>query len=78
MARDLYYGDQARKRLQAGMNQLADAVKTTIGPKGRNVMVAGFGDRVFVTNEGSAVVKDFELADITENLGAQMLKQVAE
>ena len=60
------------------MNQLADAVKTTIGPKGRNVMVAGFGDRVFVTNEGSAVVKDFELADITENLGAQMLKQVAE
>ena len=70
MARDLYYGDQARKRLQAGMNQLADAVKTTIGPKGRNVMVAGFGDRVFVTNEGSAVAKDFELSDITENFGA--------
>lgn len=78
MARDLYYGDQARKRLQAGMNQLADAVKVTIGPKGKNVVVSSGSSKVSVTNESSAVVRGFELPDITENLGAQMLKEVAE
>lgn len=77
MARDLYYGDDARNGLQAGMDQLTDAVKTTIGPKGRNVLVNGPSGKPILTNEGSGVTRDFELSDITENLGAQMLKEVA-
>lgn len=77
MARDLYYGEDARNGLQAGMDQLADAVKTTIGPKGRNVLVNGPSGKPILTNEGSGVTRDFELSDITENLGAQMLKEVA-
>ncbi|WP_283675103.1 chaperonin GroEL [Butyricicoccus sp. Marseille-Q5471] len=77
MARDLYYGDDARNGLQAGMDQLTDAVKTTIGPRGRNVLVNGPSGKPILTNEGSGVTRDFELSDITENLGAQMLKEVA-
>lgn len=77
MARDLYYGEDARMRLWAGMNTLADAVKTTIGPKGRNALVHGPSAKPMLTNEGSGVTKGFELPDITENLGAQMLKEVA-
>lgn len=77
MARDLFYGDEARRYLQAGMDQLADAVKGTIGPKGRNVLVEKMHGKTIITNEGSGVTSDFELSDITENLGAQMLKEVA-
>ena len=76
MARDLYYGEDARTRLQAGMDQLADAVKATIGPRGRNVLVSGIGGKP-ITNEASGVTRDFELSDISENLGAQMLREVA-
>ncbi|WP_281693384.1 chaperonin GroEL [Agathobaculum desmolans] len=77
MARDLYYGEDARTRLQAGMDQLADAVKATIGPRGRNVLVSGIGGKPVITNEASGVTRDFELSDISENLGAQMLREVA-
>lgn len=77
MARDLYYGEDARTRLQNGMDQLADAVKTTIGPQGRNVLVSGTGGKPVITNEASGVTRDFELSDISENLGAQMLTEVA-
>ena len=77
MARDLYYGEDARTRLQNGMDQLADAVKTTIGPQGRNVLVSGIGGKPVITNEASGVTRDFELSDISENLGAQMLTEVA-
>ena len=77
MARDLYYGEDARTRLQNGMDQLADAVKTTIGPQGRNVLVSGIGGKPVITNEASGVTRDFELGDISENLGAQMLTEVA-
>ena len=77
MARDLYYGKDARTRLQNGMDQLADAVKTTIGPQGRNVLVSGIGGKPVITNEASGVTRDFELSDISENLGAQMLTEVA-
>ncbi|MBS5151067.1 MAG: chaperonin GroEL [Butyricicoccus pullicaecorum] len=77
MARDLYYGEDARMRLQNGMDQLADAVKTTIGPQGRNVLVSGTGGKPVITNEASGVTRDFELSDISENLGAQMLTEVA-
>lgn len=78
MARDLYYGDDARKRLQAGMDQLADVVKATIGPKGRNVLMDSASGKPVITNEGASITKGFELSDITENLGAQMLKEVAD
>ena len=78
MARDLFYGDEARRYLQAGMDQLADAVKGTIGPKGRNVLVEKMHGKTIITNEGSGVTSDFELSDITENLGAQMLKEALE
>ena len=77
MARDLYYGEDARTRLQNGMDQLADAVKTTIGAQGRNVLVSGIGGKPVITNEASGVTRDFELGDISENLGAQMLTEVA-
>lgn len=77
MARDLYYGEDARKCLQAGMDQLADAVKVTIGPKGRNVLVEHSPGKPMITNECAGVTKGFALSDIAENLGAQMLKEVA-
>ncbi len=76
MARDLYYGEEARRRLQAGMDQLSDVIRRTIGPKGRNVLVSGPGGKASVTNQASEVVKVFELPDITENLGAQMVKEI--
>ena len=77
MARDLYYGEDARNRLQAGMDQLTNVVKATIGPCGRNVVVSGIGGKPVITNETSGVTRDFELSNISENLGAQMLKEVA-
>lgn len=77
MARDLYYGAEARKKLQAGVDQLADTVKITLGPKGRNVMTAQLSSAPLITNDGAAVTKGFQLADIAEDLGAQMLRQVA-
>lgn len=77
MARDLYYGAEARKKLQAGVDQLADTVRITLGPKGRNVMTARSSGAPVITNDGAAVTKDFQLGGIAEDLGAQMLKQVA-
>lgn len=77
MARDLFYGDDARERLQAGIDKLADVVKTTIGPRGRNALVNSHSGKPVITNEGASITKGFELSDITENLGAEMLKEVA-
>lgn len=77
MARDLYYGAEARKKLQSGIDQLADTVKITLGPKGRNVMSAQGSGTPVITNDGAAITKDFSVSDIAEDLGVQMLKQVA-
>ena len=76
-AKEVKFGDSARKRLAAGVNILANAVKTTLGPKGRNVVLdKSFGEPT-VTKDGVSVAKEIELKDKFENMGAQMVKEVA-
>ena len=70
MVRDLYYGEDARNRLQAGVDQLADTVKVTLGPTGRNVLVNKSSGVPIITNAGASVTKNFELNDTAEDLGA--------
>lgn len=77
MARDLYYGEEARQKLQAGVDKLADAVKITLGPKGRNVVLQRLGNKVLVTNDGVSIARNIELKDIAEDLGAKLIKEVA-
>ncbi|HIF74083.1 MAG TPA: chaperonin GroEL [Porticoccaceae bacterium] len=77
MAKDIKFGDSARQKLLAGVNILADAVKVTLGPKGRNVILdKSFGSPT-VTKDGVSVAKEIELEDKFENMGAQMVKEVA-
>lgn len=78
MARDLYYGENARNKLWNGVDKLASAVKVTLGPKGRNVLVDRPSGTPLIANDGATVTNGIELEDITENLGAQMLKEVAD
>ena len=76
-AKDVLFGDDARQRMLAGVNVLADAVKATLGPKGRNsVLDKSFGAPT-VTKDGVSVAKEIELKNKFENMGAQMLKEVA-
>ena len=77
MAKDVKFGDSARQKLVAGVNVLADAVKVTLGPKGRNVVLDKSFGAPTVTKDGVSVAKEIELADKFENMGAQMLKEVA-
>ncbi|MBQ4095116.1 MAG: chaperonin GroEL, partial [Oscillospiraceae bacterium] len=77
MAKDIIYGEQARKSLQTGIDKLADTVKITLGPKGRNVVLdKKFGAPLF-TNDGVRIAKEIELEDAFENMGAQLVKEVA-
>ncbi len=77
MAKEVKFGDSARKKMLAGVNILADAVKVTLGPKGRNVVLdKSFGSPT-ITKDGVSVAKEIELADKFENMGAQMVKEVA-
>ncbi|MCQ2423100.1 MAG: chaperonin GroEL [Lachnospiraceae bacterium] len=77
MAKELKYDVDARKSLEAGVNQLADTVKVTLGPKGRNVVLdKGYGAPL-ITNDGVTIAKEIELADPFENMGAQLVKEVA-
>jgi len=76
-AKDVKFGDEARQRMLAGVNILADAVKTTLGPKGRNVVLDKAFGAPTVTKDGVSVAKEIELADKLENMGAQMVKEVA-
>ena len=77
MAKQLKYGEEARRLLEAGVNQLADTVKITLGPKGRNVVLdKKFGSPV-ITNDGVTIAKEIELKDPFENMGAQLVKEVA-
>ncbi len=77
MAKDIIYGEQARKALQAGVDKLADTVKVTLGPKGRNVVLDKNFGAPLVTNDGVTIAKDIELSDPFENMGAQLVKEVA-
>ncbi len=77
MAKQIIFNEEARKALQAGVNKLADAVKVTLGPKGRNVVIdKGFGAPT-ITKDGVSVAKEIELEDKIENIGAEMIKEVA-
>ena len=77
MAKEIKYGAEARKALEAGVNQLADTVRVTLGPKGRNVVLAKSFVSPLITNDGVTIAKDIELEDAFENMGAQIVKEVA-
>ena len=77
MAKQLIYGEDARKALQRGIDQLADTVKVTIGPKGRNVVLDKKYGGPLITNDGVTIAKEIELDDAFENMGAQLVKEVA-
>src|SRR5574338_645161 len=76
-AKDVKFGDSARERMVAGVNILANAVKVTLGPKGRNVVLERSFGAPTVTKDGVSVAKEIELKDKFENMGAQMVKEVA-
>ncbi|MDD5847489.1 MAG: chaperonin GroEL [Lachnospiraceae bacterium] len=78
MAKELKHGDDARNALAAGMNKLADTVKITLGPKGRNVVLDKSYGAPTITNDGVTIAKEIELKDGFENMGAQLVRQVAE
>ena len=77
MAKMIVYGEEARKKLQAGIDQLADTVKVTLGPKGRNVVLGKKYGAPLVTNDGVTIAKEVELEDPFENMGAQLIREVA-
>ncbi len=77
MAKQILYGEDARKSLQAGVDQLANTVKVTLGPKGRNVVLDKKYGAPLITNDGVTIAKDIELDDPFENMGAQLVKEVA-
>jgi chaperonin GroEL len=77
MAKQMIYGEEARKKLKAGVDQLAEAVKTTLGPKGRNVALDKKWGGPTITHDGVTVAKEVELEDPFENMGAQLLKEAA-
>src|SRR6202521_4947148 len=76
-AKTISYGEEARQRILHGVNKLADAVKVTLGPKGRNVVIEKKYGSPTITKDGVTVAKEIELADALENMGAQMVKEVA-
>ncbi len=77
MAKQILFGEEARKSLQRGVDQLADTVKVTLGPKGRNVVLDKKYGAPLITNDGVTIAKDIELDDPFENMGAQLVKEVA-
>jgi chaperonin GroEL len=77
MAKQIEFNSEARAKLKQGVDTLADAVKTTLGPKGRNVMIGKKFGTPHVTKDGVSVAKEVELSDPIENIGAQMVKEVA-
>ena len=77
MAKQILYGEEARRSLESGIDQLADTVKVTLGPKGRNVVLDKKFGTPLITNDGVTIAKDIELDDPFENMGAQLVKEVA-
>ncbi|MBQ1250401.1 MAG: chaperonin GroEL, partial [Clostridia bacterium] len=78
MAKEILFGEEARHALERGVNKLADTVKVTMGPKGRNVVLDKKFGAPLITNDGVTIARDIELDDIFENMGAQLVKQVAD
>jgi len=77
MAKQLKFDDEARRALEAGVNKLADAVKVTLGPKGRNVVLGKSYGAPTITNDGVTIAREVEIDDVFENMGAQLVKEVA-
>jgi len=77
MAKEVNYGEEARRKLQAGVDKLANTVKITLGPKGRNVLLEKKFGSPLITNDGVTIAKEIELEDAFENMGAQLVKEVA-
>ncbi len=77
MAKQIVYGEEARKKLESGINQLANTVKITLGPKGRNVVLEHMYGIPLITNDGVTIAKEIELEDPFENMGAQLIKEVS-
>ena len=77
MAKEIKFGAEARAALEAGVNKLADTVRVTIGPKGRNVVLDKSFGAPLITNDGVTIAKEIELEDGFENMGAQLIKEVA-
>ena len=77
MAKQIIYGEEARKALQRGVDQLADTVKITLGPKGRNVVLGKKFGAPLITNDGVTIAKEIELEDAFENMGAQLIREVS-
>ena len=77
MAKEIKFGDDARTALEAGVNQLADTVRVTLGPKGRNVVLDKSFGTPLITNDGVTIAKEIELEDAFENMGAQLIREVA-
>lgn len=77
MAKDMFYGEESRRKLLAGVDKLADTVKITLGPKGRNVLIEKSYGSPLITNDGVSIAKEVELEDQVENMGAQLVKEVA-
>ena len=77
MAKDIIYGEEARKALQAGIDKLANTVKITLGPKGRNVVLDKKYGSPLITNDGVTIAKEIELDNAFENMGAQLVKEVS-
>src|ERR1700682_4606073 len=77
MAKQIVYGEQSRQQILRGVNQLADTVKITLGPKGRNVVLEKKFGGPIITKDGVTVAKEIDLKDPLENMGAQMVREVA-
>ena len=77
MAKQIAYDEHARRALEAGMNKLADAVRVTLGPKGRNVVLEKKWGAPTITNDGVSIAKEIELSDPYEKIGAELVKEVA-
>ncbi|MFR8853960.1 MAG: chaperonin GroEL [Oscillospiraceae bacterium] len=77
MAKEIFYGEDARRKLQSGVDQLANTDKITLGPKGRNVLINKSFGSPLITNDGVTIAKEIELEDAVENMGAQIVKEVA-
>ena len=77
MAKELHFDEKARRGLETGVNKLADTVRVTLGPKGRNVVIGKRWGAPTITNDGVTIAKEIELEDHFENMGAQLVKEVA-
>lgn len=77
MAKDIYFGEDARQKLQAGVDKLANTVKITLGPKGRNVLIDKSFGSPLITNDGVTIAKEIDLEDNVEDMGAQLVREVA-